>query len=66
MTLDDAINGVEHIRRLSADDEAAHSAEDRLRTEFIRHVANYGPVPLRDMAAEILKTESLKFARWCA
>jgi len=42
MTLDDIQKRVARIRKAKGDDETAHSMEDDLRADFIRHVAMFG------------------------
>ena len=62
MTLQEAQFRVEEIRKISGDDERAHSKQDDLRRDFIMHLAQNG----NEIAAEILKTETIDFNRWCA
>ena len=57
---------VAKIDAMKDDDEAAHSAEDVLRAEFIALVAEVGSTDLAAMAREVLKTDEIEFARWCA
>ena len=57
---------VAKIEAMKGDDEAAHSAEDRLRAEFIALVAEVGSPELAAMAQEVLKTDEIDFSRWCA
>lgn len=66
MTLEMIRDKVEHIREISGDDERAHSNEDSLREDFIKYVAESGNKKLSEMANEILKTNKIDFARWCA
>jgi len=54
------------IRYYSSDDEMSHSLEDGLYEEFVRHVAKESAGDMQKMAKEVLKTQRLKFARWCA
>lgn len=63
----DYIRGrVSAIEASTGDPEAAHGLEDELHKDFIRYVAENGTGKLRQMATEVLKTNSLDFARWCA
>ncbi len=66
MTPDEARAAVEHIRAVSGDSEVAHSEEDELHVQFIRHVAEHGPDELRAVARIILETEEMGFSRWTA
>lgn len=56
---------VREIEEMASDDEAAHSAEDSLRHDFIVLVAK-GTGNLAEMAKEVLKTSDIDFNRWCA
>jgi len=58
---------VEKIERMQGDDEAAHSEEDGLRGRFINWLSVSQDVPkeIQDMAALIMSTDDLDFARWC-
>ena len=66
MTLDDIKESVEKIRKCKSDDESAHSMEDMLREDFIVYVASLGDEDLALKALEVLKTNEIEFARWCA
>ncbi len=66
MTLNEINKAVAKIREIKRDDEAAHSLEDQLRENFIRHVARCGDKNLREMAEAVLKTGEIDFHRWCA
>lgn len=66
MTLDEIKNAIELIVQIKGDDERAHSEEDELRAGFIQHVAANGPADLAAMTREVLKTDEIDFARWCA
>ena len=57
---------VAKIEAMKGDDESAHSAEDGLRAEFIALVAEVGSPELAEMAREVLKTDDIRFCRWCA
>lgn len=62
ITLAEVKEWVEDIRRASSDDEVAHSKEDSLHVEILKHHAEQG-CPL---AAEALKAQDIDFSRWCA
>jgi hypothetical protein len=66
MDLQEIRDRVASIDKESGDDEAAHSNEDKLRADFIAHVAAHGNKKLSEMAHEVLKTDTIDFARWCA
>jgi len=66
MDLDHVKARVAEIEAMKGDDEAAHSAEDGLRAEFIALVAEVGSPELAAMAREVLKTDDIDFCRWCA
>ena len=72
MTQETIKQRIEEIKRISHDDEVAHSMEDELREDFIRYVENcdnFGtdyPSPIPYMAKLVLSTNEIKFARWCA
>lgn len=58
---------IEYIRSIADDSEVAHSEEDDLQSEFIAFVAdNPHHRDLADMAALVLTTASMTFARWWA
>lgn len=65
MTHDEAKKRVQAIRDAKGDDEMAHSMEDQLYLDFVRHVASQEG-PHRAVAEEILKTGEIDFTRWCA
>lgn len=53
------------LRAIAGDDEAAHSKEDALRHKVLVAIADGAPDPAR-LAAEVLKSGNIEFARWCA
>lgn len=57
---------VEKIRYVSHDDENAHSMEDDLHQYVLRAIAAGNCEDPAVCAAEALKTEEIKFQRWCA
>jgi hypothetical protein len=65
ITPDEARAALEEIRRKAADDEAAHAAEDRLRSRVLSAVALGSPHSV-ELAHIALATDDVKFCRWCA
>ena len=65
MTLIEAMERVKAIQSASGDDEIAHGMEDTLYTDFIRYIASTNGEHA-EIARELLKTEEIDFARWCA
>jgi hypothetical protein len=59
---------IDRIKACAGDDESAHSQEDGLMRDFIEFIAiSEGCDPgINDMAHEVLKTDDIEFARWCA
>jgi hypothetical protein len=66
MKLKDIQDRVDAIKAISVDDEAAHSAEDALREDFIRYVAETATPSLAAKARLVLSTKDITFNRWCA
>lgn len=67
MDIEEIKKRVAQIKRMKADDEAAHSAEDQLRADFIAYVASLEMLPsLSEKAKLVMTTEKINFARWCA
>lgn len=69
MKLKDISTRLEIIQRYAdaRDHEAAHDAEDDLRNDFIEYVAKECPNPTIALRArEVLKSNAIKFERWCA
>jgi len=68
MTLDEIQKEVEDIRESSGDDKSAHSQEDNLYFQFIVYIKNLNikENDLSKKAEEVLKTQEIEFARWCA
>lgn len=58
---------LEAIRTLRDDDEAAHAAEDDLRGAVLHAImkGNTEDEP-HEVAAAVLESRHIKFARWCA
>lgn len=57
----------EAIRTVAHDDEAAHSAEDRLWRGVLAATAKgLHEDDADDLCAAALETSNIKFARWCA
>jgi len=65
MTLDEVIDRVNQISRLAGDPEAAHSKEDDLYEDVLKHVA-WANHECSALAAAALKTKDIDFERWCA
>lgn len=65
---------IAEIESIKGDAERAHSKEDELYGEFVKYVSDFNPYPdndfyllnLIEMAKEILKTNDIRFPRWCA
>lgn len=66
MTLREIKNRVDHIKKIVGDNEAAHSEEDSLYSDFIAYLAKTASPKYREMAKTILKTQEIDFRRWCA
>jgi hypothetical protein len=65
MELKEIKTRIDNIKAVSGDDEVAHIEEDALREDFIKYIAIGGNVT-SEMAKEVLKTNDIDFARWCA
>lgn len=65
MTIAEIERRIAHIEAIRGDDESAHSAEDDLRADVLRAIAN-GAADAAAMAKLALTTERIEFARWCA
>lgn len=62
----DAVNeAVTEIAACAGDDEGAHSYEDSIRDDVLRAIAAGAP-NAAELAAAVLKTGEIDFARWCA
>lgn len=67
MTKKDILKILATIKETSLrDDEYAHVLEDRLRADFIRHVADSNLGDISELAKRVLSTEKLTFARHCS
>ena len=66
MDIEEIKKRIQEIASKSGDDETQHGQEDALRAAFIEAVAREGSYPWAEMAKEILKTDDMDFARWCA
>ena len=66
MNLSQVKQKIDEIAASQWDDEAAHSLEDNLYFDFVKHVSEVADGELKDTALEVLKTKELDFARWCA
>lgn len=65
MTLAEIERRIADIEAMRADDESAHSAEDDLRADVLRAIAD-GAADAAAMAKLALTTDRIEFARWCA
>lgn len=71
MTRADVLRRVKEIRELADyDPEAAHGREDQLHRDVLRHIAENGGsmmmVEVKDLCTAALKTQDIKFPRYCA
>ena len=73
MTRNEIEERIAHIRRIAGDDEAgddeaAHSYEDALRSDFLTAIANgkVAPIYIEELAQLVLTTAGIKFRRWYA
>ena len=57
---------LDEIKNKTWDFEVAHSLEDDLMLNFIKHVAEHGDEELAEMATEVLKSQEIDFPRYCA
>lgn len=57
---------VRDIEAIAGDDEMAHGAEDQLHQEVLAAIANGETSDPAACARAALKTQNIKFARWCA
>jgi tellurite resistance protein len=65
VTVEDVRAEVEAIRAIARDDERAHGREDELHQAVLVAISD-GAANAVDLAREALKTQDVKFARWCA
>lgn len=66
MTVDDVNVAVAHIAATAGDAEAAHSDEDRLYLSVLREIAARSTCKeSRALARAAIKTQDVKFSRWC-
>lgn len=68
MTLDEVRAQVADVaaKAKDGDDEAAHSAEDRLWEAVLRCIAADDTHDAISLCLETLKTKDIKFSRWCS
>lgn len=65
MTLEEIKQRVAEIAAKRHCDASAHILEDKLRSDFIRHIASHAAAwPLREMAQAVLETDDIEFSRW--
>lgn len=65
MRIEEARLRIEEIRREAGDDERAHALEDALYKDVLKAIAQ-GARNGRQLAAEVLTTDQIKFGRWYA
>lgn len=65
ITIKEAKERVNYIEEIKGDDEAAHSAEDKLYHEFITDISKRKD-RIGKIARVILTTDNIHFAHWCA
>lgn len=69
MTVDDVKRRVERIKEiwvLDGDEERCHSMEDELRGDVLLAIADGVVEDPEGVASAALRTDDIKFARWCA
>lgn len=66
LSVEEVIREVALIKAISHDDEAAHGMEDALHQRVLRAIAREKCVDPVACAREALKTDKIKFERWCA
>ncbi len=66
LTREDVREWVGRIANQSHDDEAAHTLEDELREHVLRAIADGTCEDPKGCAEEALKSNNIKFERWCA
>ncbi len=64
-TVADVTAWVDHIKKITWDDESAHAMEDDLHQGVLGAIAEGKADDPKGMALEALKTISIDFARWC-
>lgn len=65
ITLLEVLDRVQRIKDSKYDDEEAHRLEDVLRDDVLKHIA-IGNDSHAKLAKAALKTNRIRFARWCA
>lgn len=65
MTIDEALERVNHIARTAGDDEAAHYEEYKFRGEVLQCIAD-GSDQAKQLASIALRTADIDSCRWCA
>lgn len=67
MTIRDILDKVKEVERFKNDPEAAHVTEDRLWKAVLSEIAEGRPKEWCQVAAGVaLKTDAIRFERWCA
>lgn len=67
MTIDEVKYRVDQIEKVASDFEDAHSKEDNLHQDVLRHLADHASAPEdRDLARAALESTAIEFGRYCA
>lgn len=66
VTVKDVLARVEDVRAKSGDYEAAHLAEDEMRSWLLRAISEDRCQRVKDCCRAALLTEEIDFERWCA
>lgn len=66
MQVSDIERRVQRIKDCAGDDEAAHGMEDDLHQQVLKAIADGKCSNAALCAAAALKTQEIKFSRWCA
>lgn len=66
MTIDEIKKRINEIRERSGDDESAHGLEDKLYYDILVSIADGSTDDAQGIAREAIKTQAIRFSRWCA
>lgn len=68
MNLEYIKQSLKDLEKISDDDEMAHSVEDSMYQDFVDFVSkgDFDKSELIKMSKELLKSQDIDFARWCA
>ena len=64
-SIEDVRTALAFISTIATDDEAAHAAEDAMRSKVLELVASGHPEAIA-LAKLALRSSAIKFGRWCA